>query len=111
MFLAVTSFEAMNSVFNKTDENNSFSISTPGNRSSRDGAETIHKLQKLLELRSENDIENYVEEVIKRGNQRKTGDKEYKLSDVDTRKNEIVENIEIIQNNDREDMVFRMQLK
>ena len=28
--LAVTSFEARNSVFNTTDENNSFSVSTPG---------------------------------------------------------------------------------
>ena len=29
-FLAVTSFEATNSVFNITDENSSFSINTPG---------------------------------------------------------------------------------
>ena len=28
--LGVTSFEATNSVFNKTNENNSFSITTPG---------------------------------------------------------------------------------
>ena len=40
--LAVTSFEATNSVFNTTDENNSFSITTTGFRSSRGGAETIH---------------------------------------------------------------------
>ena len=32
--LAVTSFEASNSVFNVTDENNSFSITTPAHWSS-----------------------------------------------------------------------------
>ena len=42
--LAVTSFEATNSVFNIKDENNTFSISTPGNWSSRGAAETTHKL-------------------------------------------------------------------
>ena len=47
--LAVTSFEATNSVFNITDENDSFSITTPGHLSSRGGAETIYKLQKLLD--------------------------------------------------------------
>ena len=35
--LAVTSFECTNSVFNITDENNSFSISIPGNWNSGDG--------------------------------------------------------------------------
>ena len=85
--LAVTSFEATNSVFNSNDENNSFSIITPGFWSSRGGAETIHKLQKFLELRSQNDIELHVEEVKKnRRNQMKIGDKEYKTSDLDTHK-------------------------
>ena len=42
--LAVTSFETTNSVFNITDKNNSFSITTPGYWSSRNGAQTIHKL-------------------------------------------------------------------
>ena len=65
--LAVTSFESSNSVFNSTNENNSFSITTPGHWSSRGGAETINKLKKLLKLRSENDIELHVKEVEKRG--------------------------------------------
>ena len=33
--MAVSSFECANSVFNKTDENNSFSISTPGHWNSK----------------------------------------------------------------------------
>ena len=49
--MVVTSFAATNSVCNITNENNSFSISTPGYWSFRGGTETIHKLQKLLELR------------------------------------------------------------
>ena len=53
-------------VLNITDENNSFSFSTPGYWFSRCGAVTIHKLQKLLELRSQNDIKLHVEEVRKR---------------------------------------------
>ena len=64
--LAVTSFEATNSVYIFTDENKSFSISTLSHWSSRGGAETINKLQKLLELRSENDIELHVKELGKK---------------------------------------------
>ena len=45
--LAVTSFEAINSVFNITDESNSFSITTVGPWSSRGGVETIKELRKL----------------------------------------------------------------
>ena len=44
--LAVTSFEAMNSVFNITDENNSFSISTPGHWNS-EHSEEINELNKI----------------------------------------------------------------
>ena len=87
--LAVTSFSATNSVFNKTDKNNSFSISTSGYWSARGGLEIIQKLQKILELRSQKDIELQVEEVRKRGTQIKIADKEYKLPDVDAHKNEI----------------------
>ena len=45
--LAVTSFEVTNSVFNITNENNSFSLTIPVQWSSRIGAETIYKLQKF----------------------------------------------------------------
>ena len=44
-----TFFEATSSVFNITDENNSFSISTPGHWNS-DDEEVFNKLNKLLNL-------------------------------------------------------------
>ena len=65
--LAVTSFEAMNSVFNITDENNSFSISTPGHCNSEHSEELINEPNKLIELRSQNGIELHVEQDRKRG--------------------------------------------
>ena len=42
------------------------SITRPGHLSSRGGAETINKLQKILELRSQDDIKLHVEEVKKK---------------------------------------------
>ena len=56
----------MNSVFNITDENSSFSMSTLGYWSREDGDETINNLNNLTQLRSENDVELYVKEVEKR---------------------------------------------
>ena len=61
--------ETMNSVFIKTDGNNSFSITTEGHWSSEGGAETFQKLHKLSQLRSRNDNKLHVEEVRKEGNQ------------------------------------------
>ena len=84
--LAVTSFEATNSVVNITNENKSFSITTPCHCSSRGCAEIIHKLQKVLELRPENDIELHVKEAEKRGHEIKKKKNEYKLSEFDTQK-------------------------
>ena len=46
----VTSFQTINSVFNITDEKNSFSLSTPGRWSPKDGGELINKLSKFLPL-------------------------------------------------------------
>ena len=106
----MTSFELTNSVFNITDENISFSITTTGDWSSRGSAETIYKLQKLLELRFENHIDLHVKEVEKREYQIKTGDKEYNLSDPDTVKNVIINELKSLEKNDFEDMVFRMEL-
>ena len=67
--LAVTSFEPTNPVFEINDENNSFSDTTPGYWSSRGGAEIINKLQELLEMRHNSDVELHVEDFRKRGNQ------------------------------------------
>ena len=67
--LALTSFETTNCVFNINDENNSFSISVPGRwrfpNYLEDGV--IGKLKNLLKLRSQNDFELHVEEVLKKG--------------------------------------------
>ena len=105
--LAVSSFECTNSVFNITDENNSFSIIIPGHYETEFAEKTISELNKLLELKS---IELHVEEVIKRGNKIKIGDKEYKLSDFDTQKYEILEELKNVKYNDLEDLVYRMEL-
>ena len=92
--VAVISFEETNSVCIITDENNGFSISTLELWSSRGVAETIHKLQKLLELdpqNSQNVIELHVEEGRKSRNQIKIGDKKNKLSDLHSFNNEILD--------------------
>ena len=51
-----------------------------------------------------------MEEVRKRGNKIKIEDNEYKLSDFDTQKNEILEEIKNVKYNDLEDLVYRMRL-
>ena len=79
--LAVSSFECTNSVYNITNENNSFSIIIPGHCLTESGEKTFDELNKLLEHRS---LELHVKEVRKRGNKIKIGDNEYKLSDFDT---------------------------
>ena len=81
--LAVCSFECTNSVFNITNENNSFSIIKPGHYETEFAEQIIDDLNKLLELKS---LELHVEEVRKRGDIIKIGDKEYKLSDFDNQK-------------------------
>ena len=88
--LGVTSLECTNSVFNVTNENNSFSIIIPGHYETESAEKTFDELNKLLELRS---LELHVKEVRKRGTKIKIGDIEYKLSDFDTQKNEILEEL------------------
>ena len=55
-----------NSVFNTTDENNSFSITTLGHWNSKSAEKTFDEPIKLLELRSQNDVELHVEQVRKK---------------------------------------------
>ena len=105
--LAVSSFECTNSVFNITNENNSFSIFIPGHYEDKFAEKTINDLNKLLELKS---LELHVEEVKKRGNKIKIADKEYKLSDFDNQKYEIIEELKNVKYNDLEDLVYRMRL-
>ena len=105
--LAVSSFECASSVFNITNKNNSFSINKPGHYQNKSDEKTIDELNKLLELRS---LELHVEEVRKRGNKLKIGDNEYKLSDFDNQKNEILEELKNVKYNDLGDLVYRMRL-
>ena len=105
--LAVSLFECTNSVFNITNENNSFSIIITGHYQTEFAENIINDLNKLLELRS---LELHVEEVRKRGNKMKIGDNEYKLSDFDTQKNELIEELKKAKYNDLEDLVYRMRL-
>ena len=65
--LAKTSFEATNSVFNLTDENNTFSITAPGHWNSKFAEKVFfHERNKLLEFRSQNDIDLDVEQFRKK---------------------------------------------
>ena len=105
--MAVSSLECKNSILNITNENNSFSIIIPGHYQYKSDEKTIDNLNKLLELKS---LELHVEEVTKRGNKIKIEDNEYKLSDFDTEKNEILEELKNVEYNDLEDLVYRMQL-
>ena len=105
--LAVSSFECTNSVFNITDDHNSFSIIIPGHWETEFVEKNIDEVNRLLELKS---LELHVNEVRKRGNITKTGDKEYKLSDFDNQKCEILEELKKTEYNDLGDLVYRMQL-
>ena len=105
--IAVSSFECTNSVFNITDDNNSFSIIIPGHYETEFAEKIIDDLNKLLELKS---LELHVEEVRKRGNIIKIGDIEYKLSDFDNQKYEILEEFKKVGYNDLKDLVYRMRL-
>ena len=67
----------------------------------------MDELNNLLELRS---LELHVKEVRKRGNTLKKGNNEYKLSDFDTQKNEILEELKNVKYSDVEDLVYRLQL-
>ena len=106
--MAVSLFDCTtNSVFNITNENNSFSILIPGHYQNKSDEKNIDDLNKLLELKS---LELHVEEVKKRGNKIKIGESEYKLSDFYNKKNEILEELKNVKYNDLKDLVYRMRL-
>ena len=79
----------------------------PGHYQTEFAEKMINNLNKLLELKS---LELHVEEVRKRGNKIKIGDNEYQLSDFDTQKNEILEELKNVKYNDLKDLVYRMRL-
>ena len=105
--LAVSSFECTNSVFNITDDNNSFSIIIPAHWETEFAEKIIDEVNSLLEFIS---LDLHVNEVRKRGNKIKIGDKEYKLSDFDNQKYEIIEELKKAKYKDLRDLVYRMQL-
>ena len=88
--LAVTRFEATNSVCNITDENIIFSISTPSFWSAEDDEELTNKLNNFLELRSQNKKELHVKGVQKSGTRIKIGISGYNLAGFDLYKSEIL---------------------
>ena len=106
--LAVSSLECTNSVFNITNKNNSFSIIIPGHYKTEFAEKVVNDLNELYELTCE--LELHVEEIRKRGNIIKIEDKQYKLSDFDTQKNEILEELRNVNYNDLRDLFFRMRL-
>ena len=105
--LGVSSFECTNSIFNITNENNSFSIIIPGHYQNKSEEKTINNLNKVLELKS---LELHVEEVRKRGNKIKIEENEHKLPEFDTQKNEILEELKNVKYKDLEDLVYRRRL-
>ena len=105
--LAVSSFECTNSVFNITDDNNSFSIIIPAHWESEFADKIIDELNRILNLKT---LDLHVNEVRKRGSIIKIRNKEYKLSDFDNQKYEILQELKNIKYNDLADLVHRMQL-
>ena len=78
----MSSFECTNSVFNITNENNSFAINISGPWENKSAKKTFDELNNLLELKS---LDLHLKEVRKKGS-KKIVDNEYKLSDFDTQK-------------------------
>ena len=105
--MAVSLFDCTNSVYNITNENNSFSIIIPGHYQSESAEKTINELNKLLELRSQNGIELHVEQVRKKGIILL---KDYSLSSLGMFKEEIFEELKKVKYNDLEDLVYRFRL-
>ena len=105
--MAVSLFDCTNSVFNITNEKNSFSIIIPGHYQTEFAENTNDDLNKLLETKS---LDIHVEEFRKRGNKIKIGDHEYQLSDFDAQKNEILEELKNVKYNDLKVLVYRMRL-
>ena len=105
--LAVSSFECTNSVFNITNENNSFSIIVPGHYETKSAQKTFDELNNLLELRSQNGIELHVGQVRKKGI---ILIKDYSLSSLDMFREEIFEELKKAKYNDLEDLVYRFRL-
>ena len=94
----MTSLKAINSVFNKTDENKFFSDSIPGRWGIPNYLvdEKFDELKILLLNRYHNDIELHLQDVRKRGDKIKINCKDFFFSDFDTLDIEILEELKSI---------------
>ena len=106
----MTSFEATNFLFNVTDENKSFSNTTPSFWTPEDGEEVINNLNELLELRSENHIELHVKKFEKRGTRIEIENSVYNLAGFVHFKSEILAELKRVIYKDLQDIVYRMGL-
>ena len=90
--LGASSLECTNSVFNITNENNSFSITIPGHWQNKSAEKTFDELNKLFKFRSQNGFDLHVVQVRKKGiiliN-------DYSLSSLGTFKEEILEELKL----------------
>ena len=100
-------FECTISVFNITNENNSFSIIILGHYETESAQKTIDEQNNLLEIRSQNGIELHVEQVRKKG---LISMNDYSLSSLGMFKDEILGDLKNAKFNDLEDMVYRFKL-
>ena len=82
-FFGVSSFECTNYVFNTTNENNSFSITLPGDWKSESAEKNIDKLRELLELNNR-DWSLHIAAVREKGHKIHIGGDEYDISDLDS---------------------------
>ena len=80
--LAVSSFECTTSVFNITNENNSFSITIPRHWNSESAEKAVEKLKELLEL-DKKDLSLRIAAVREKVRKIYLGADEYDLSDLD----------------------------
>ena len=79
---AVSSFECTTSVFNITNENNSFSITIPGHWNSESAEKTVEKLKELLEF-DKKDLSLHIAAVREKGRKIYLGEDEFDLLDLD----------------------------
>ena len=108
--MGVTSLKFKISVFNITKENRSFLISIPGHWNSEDGEELNNKLNKLIKIKSENDIDLHVKEVEKGGTRIEKGNSGYNSAGFDHFEGALLSELKRVKYRDVEDIVYGLQL-
>ena len=108
--LTETSFEATNSVFHITNENQCFSISTASHWNAKDGKELFNNLDKLLEPSSETDNDIHVKEVEKRGTRIEKGNNGYISVGLDHFKCQRLAELKRVKYKYLYDMLYRMEI-